>query len=73
MNQISLSVLPTVQQSKLHQLQLEVKALEEQVQTALKYKMQLTEGYSSQSPILLVYTRDRVDRTGIRLAYNVKT
>lgn len=73
MNQISLSVLPTVQQCKLHQLQLEVKALEEQVQNALKSKMQLTEGYSSQSPILLVYTRDRLDRTGIRFAHNAKT
>lgn len=73
MNQISLSVLPTVQQSKLHQLQLEVTALEEQVQNALKSKMQLGEGYSSQSPILLVYTRDRLDRTGIRFADNAKS
>ncbi len=69
MNQISPSVLPTVQQSKLHQLQLEVTALEEQVENALKCKIQLTEGYSSQSPILLVYARDRVDRTGIRFAH----
>ncbi|HEY9768859.1 MAG TPA: hypothetical protein V6C71_10240 [Coleofasciculaceae cyanobacterium] len=72
MNQISLSVLPTVQQSKLHQLQLEVKTLEE-VEDALKCKMQLTEGYSSQSPILLVYARDRIDRTGIRFVHNAKS
>ena len=56
------------QQSKLQQLQLEVAALEEQVEKALKEQLEISNNYSSRSPIPLIYVNDQVAKSGIKLA-----
>lgn len=67
MNQKFKQAWSTAQQDKLHQLQLEVAALEKQLENILA-PAQLTDRYSSQSPISIISTSDRLTRTGIKLA-----
>ena len=58
------------QQSKFQQLQLEVTALEAQLDSVLKEDMQL-DNYAH-SAIPLVYVSDRTAKTGIRLTQDVE-
>ena len=67
MNQKSPQVFSTGQQSKFQQLELEVAALEEQVENALKEQTQLTKNYNSPSPIPLIYVNNQISKTGVRL------
>jgi hypothetical protein len=55
------------QQSKIQQLQLEVTALEEQVENVLKEQLKLTSEYDSHLPIPLLYVDDRFAKSGIKL------
>jgi hypothetical protein len=57
------------QQSKIQQLQLEVTALEEQVENVLKEQLKLTTQYDSHLPIPLIYVDDRFAKSGIRLTH----
>lgn len=57
------------QQSKIQQLQLEVSALEEQVENVLKEQLKLTSDYDSHSPIPLIYVDDRFAKSGIKLTH----
>lgn len=65
--QRSQKVFSRRQQNKFQQLQLEVAALEAQVENALKEQMILTHDYHSLSPIPLVCANDQTAQTGIRL------
>ena len=67
--QESKQVFSMGQQSKFQQLQLEVIALEEQLQNVLNEQTPLTENYGSYSPIPLIYVNDQVAKTGIKLAH----
>lgn len=67
----SKQVFSTRQQTKFQQLQLEVAALEEQVQNALQEQLELTQCYDSQGSIPLVHVNDRIARTGIKLAHDI--
>ena len=67
MNQKSQQVFSTGQQSKFQQLELEIAALEEQVENALKEQTQLTNNYNSSSPIPVIYVNDQIAKTGVRL------
>ena len=67
MNQKSPQVFSTGQQSKFQQLELEIAALEEQVENALKEQTQLTSDYNSPSPVPLIYVNDQISQTGVRL------
>ena len=69
MNQKSQQAWSTVQQEKLRQLQLEVAALEKQLEN-LVTRVPLTNDYNLQSPIPLIYVSDRTAKTGIRLAHD---
>ena len=60
-------VFSTGQQNKFQQLELEIAALEEQVENALKEQTQLTNNYNSPSPIPLIYVNDQISKTGVRL------
>lgn len=53
------------QQSKFQQLQLEVAALEAQIEDALRKQFELT-NFDAQ-PIPLVYVDDRIAKSGIKL------
>ena len=55
------------QQSKFQQLELEVAALEEQVENALKEQTKLTNNYNSPSPVPLIYVNEQISKTGVRL------
>lgn len=55
------------QQSKFQQLQLEIKALEEQVENALKQQLEQAD-CNAHSPIPLIYVSDRFAKSGIKLA-----
>lgn len=68
MNQKIERVFSLGQQSKFQKLQLEVAALEEQVENAMKEQMALVNDYKSLSPIPLVYVNDQSAKTGVRLA-----
>lgn len=63
MNRKSKQVLSVTQQNKLQQLQLEIEALEKQIDTILKEQQQLIA--RRDSPI---YLSDRFTKTGIKLA-----
>lgn len=65
--QKSKQVFSNRQQSKFQQLQLEVAALEAQVEEALKEQFELT-NFDSQ-PIPLTYVNDRVAKSGIKLTH----
>jgi hypothetical protein len=57
------------QQSKIQQLQLEVAALEEQLENVLNEQLKLTREYDSDLPIPLIYVDDRFAKSGIRLTH----
>lgn len=58
------------QQSKIQQLQLEVTALEEQVENVLKEQLRLTSEYDdAHLPIPLTYVDDHFAKSGIRLTH----
>jgi hypothetical protein len=57
------------QQSKIQQLQLEVAALEEQLENVLKEQLKLTSDYDAHLPIPLIYVDDRFAKSGIRLTH----
>jgi hypothetical protein len=61
-------VFSTGQQSKFQQLQLEIAALEEQVENTLKEQLAQADNYDLHSPIPLIYVSDRFAKSGIRLA-----
>ena len=63
--QKSKQVFSSNQQSKFQQLQLEVAALEAQVEEALKQQFELT--HLDSQPIPLVYVDDRTAKSGIKL------
>ena len=67
MNQKSPQVFSTGQQSKFQQLELEIAALEERVENALKEQPQLINNCNSLSPIPLIYLNDQIAKTGVRL------
>ena len=67
MNQKSPQVFSTGQQSKFQQLELEVAALEKQVENALKEQKQLIHDYNSSSSIPVIYVNDQIAKTGVRL------
>ncbi len=67
MNQKAQKVFSIGQQSKFQQLQLEVAALEEQVENLLKEQTTIINDYKSLSPIPLIYANDQAAKTGVRL------
>lgn len=66
--QKSQSVFEPGQQSKFQQLQLEIAALEKQVERALKQQLSQADNHDSHSPIPLIQVSDRFAKSGIRLA-----
>lgn len=68
MNQKAQQVFSLGQQSKFQKLQLEVAALEEQVENAMREQTALINDYKSLSPIPLVYANENSAKTGVRLA-----
>jgi hypothetical protein len=66
--QKSQPVFEPEQQSKFQQLQLEIAALEAQVENTLKEQLERASSYNSPSPIPLIYVSDRFAQSGIRLA-----
>lgn len=67
MNQNARKVFSIGQQSKFQELQLEVAALEEQVENFLKEQTTIINDYKSLSPIPLIYVNDQAAKTGVRL------
>lgn len=65
MNQKLKQAWSTAQQDKLHQLQLEVTALEKQIENTLA-PAQLSDRYSSHPPISIISTGSRLAQTGIK-------
>lgn len=61
-------VFSTRQQSQFQQLQLEVTALEEQVENIIKEQWTLTNKPDSQVPIPLIQVNEQLASTGIRLS-----
>jgi len=65
--QKSKQVFSLGQQSKFQQLQLEVAALEAQLENVLKEQLATTSSNNSQLPIPLIYVNEQVAQSGIRL------
>ena len=61
-------VFSTTQQSQFKQLQLEVAALEEQLEKIIKEQWELTNQPDSQVPIPLIQVNEQLANTGIRLS-----
>ena len=70
--QESKQVFSIGQQSKFQQLQLEVRALEEQLKNILNEPTELTGNYNLHFPIPLIYVNEQVAKTGIKLAHKVR-
>ncbi|MEO1669574.1 MAG: hypothetical protein AAFR77_02130 [Cyanobacteria bacterium J06631_2] len=66
--QKSKQVFSVGQQNKFQQLQLEVAALEEQVENVLREQLAIVNSQNSQPPIPLVYVNEQVAKSGIKLA-----
>ena len=60
-------IFSTGQQAKFQELQIEIAALEKQVENALKEQSSLGIDRTSDSAIPLIYVNDRVAKSGIRL------
>ena len=60
-------VFSTRQQSQFQQLQLEVAALEKQLENILKEQWKLTNQLDSQVPVPLIQDNEQLASTGIRL------
>ncbi|MEL6909701.1 MAG: hypothetical protein AAFR62_08265 [Cyanobacteria bacterium J06629_2] len=66
--QKSKQVFSVGQQSKFQQLQLEVSALEQQLERVLREQIATANNSNSQPPIPLVYVNEQVAKSGIKLA-----
>ena len=65
--QKSKQVFSVGQQSKFQQLQLEVAALEKQVENVLREQLVTANSHNSQSPIPLIYVNEQVIKSSDRV------